>query len=299
MNKHLFSKIEFYITNVCNLTCEGCNRFNNYSFAGWQRWTDYKADYEEWAKYVDIDKIVILGGEPLLNPDILDWVYGINRIFKRNVQILSNGTRLNKVKGLYEALQANGNWMGISWHNPDTIDEFEQEVHKFLWGNIVKLEKNDTRNEFGADVVWIDENRIAIPLWIQWDFYDSAIQRDETGKFTLHNSRPEVAHNSCGFRIHKNYHFIKGKLYKCGPAALFPEFDQQYPFNISDSDRAILHSYQPLSAYEFPERGSEFLAAIDNQLAMCKFCPESLDYKNRLFAVSKNQARKKYTLEPV
>ena len=299
MKKHLFSKIEFYITNVCNLTCEGCNRFNNYSFAGWQRWSDYEADYAKWAEYVDIDKIVILGGEPLLNPDILDWVYGINRIFKRNVQILSNGTRLNNVKGLYEALQANGNWMGISWHNPNTIDEFESEVHKFLRGTIIRLEKDDPRNEYGADIAWIDQNKVAIPLWIQYDFYDSAINRAHTGKFVLHNSRPHVAHNSCGFRIHKNYHMIKGKLYKCGPAALFPEFDQQHGFDISDEDRLILNSYRPLTADDYPTHGAEFLANIDNQLAMCKFCPESLDYKNRLFAVSKKEARKQYTLESV
>ena len=92
---------------------------------------------------------------------------------------------------------------------------------------------------------------------------------------------------------------IKGKLYKCGPAALFPEFDQQHGFDISDEDRAILNSYRPLSPYEYSERAAEFLANIDNQLAMCKFCPESLDYKNRLFAVSKKEARKQYTLEPV
>jgi hypothetical protein len=92
---------------------------------------------------------------------------------------------------------------------------------------------------------------------------------------------------------------IRGRLYKCGPAALFPEFDQQHRFDMSDADREILNSYRPLSPSEFPERGAEFLDTIDNQLAMCKFCPESLDYKNRLFAVTKNQARKQYTLEPV
>ena len=296
MNKHLFSKIEFYITNVCNLTCEGCNRFNNYSFAGWQKWADYEEAYTKWSEYIDIDRIVILGGEPLLNPDILDWVYGINRVFKRNVQILSNGTRLNKVKGLYEALQAHGNWMGISWHNPNTIDEFEKEVYQFLQGTITKIEKDDPLNKFGAHTTWVDENDVAIPLWIQYDFYDSAIKQNDNGRFTLHNSRPDVAHNSCGFAKFKNYHMIKGKLYKCGPAALFPEFDQQHKFDISAADRELLNSYRPLSADDYPEHGAEFLDNIDKQLAMCKFCPESLDYKNRLFAVSKNQAKKQYTL---
>lgn len=299
MNKHLFSKIEFYVTNVCNLTCEGCNRFNNYNFAGWQRWSDYEEIYTKWAEYINIDKLVILGGEPLLNPDIIDWVYGLNRVFNRNVQILSNGTRINHVKGLYEALSTNGNWMGISWHNPNTIDEFDAQVRQFLKGDVVKVEKDDPRNKFGAQMAWIDENDVTIPLWIQYDFYDSAIKQNEQGKFTLHNSRPHVAHNSCGFRIHKNYHMIKGKLYKCGPAALFPEFDRQHQFDISEEDRAILNSYQPLTAETYPTNGAEFLANIDKQLDMCKFCPESLDYKNRLFAVSKKEAKKQFTLQQV
>ena len=80
---------------------------------------------------------------------------------------------------------------------------------------------------------------------------------------------------------------------------MFPEFDQQHGFDISNADREILNSYRPLSPYEYAERGQEFLDTIDEQLAMCKFCPESLEYKNRLFAVTKNQARKQYTLEPV
>ena len=299
MKKHLFSKIEFYITNVCNLTCEGCNRFNNYSFAGWQRWSDYEADYTKWADHVDIDQLVILGGEPLLNPDIIDWMLGLNRVFGRNVQILSNGTRINQVKGLYEALQVNGNWMGISWHNPDTIDEFDRSVRQFLRGNIVKVDRDHPDNPFGSHLMWMDENGVKIPLWIQYDFYDSAIKTTPTGQFALHNSDPAIAHNSCGFAKFKNYHMIKGKLYKCGPAALFPEFDAQHGFDISEEDRAILHSYQPLTADDYPTRGAEFLATIDQQLTMCKFCPESLEYKNRLFAVTKNQAKKKYTLEPV
>lgn len=287
MNKYLFSKIEFYITNICNLNCEGCNRFNNHSFTGWQRWSDYEAAYTKWAEYIDIDRVVILGGEPLLNPDIIEWTYGLNRVFNRNVQILSNGTRMNQVKGLYEALSVNGNWMGISWHNPNTIDEFDKEVRTFLKGNVVKVDKDHPDNPFGSHMMWIDENNVRIPLWIQYDFYDSAIKQVAPGKFALHNSDPVIAHESCGFAKFKNYHMIKGKLYKCGPAALLPEFDQQHKFDISEADREILNLYQPLTADDYLEKGAEFLANLDNQLAMCKFCPESLDYKTRLFAVSK------------
>jgi hypothetical protein len=297
--KHHFKKLEFYITNVCNLSCEGCNRFNNYSFSGWQRWEDLEETYQQWAKYVHIDRMVLLGGEPLLNPDIIDWIYGLNRVFQTNVQILSNGTRINQVNGLYQALQANGNWMGISWHNPNTIDDFDQSVRQFLQGDVVKVDRDHPENSFGAQMMWMDSNGVKIPTWIQYDFYDSAIKTTPTGQLTLHDSDPLKAHGACGFVKHKNYHFIQGKLYKCGPAALFPEFDQQHNLDLSDEDRALLSSYRPLSVDEYETRGADFLANIDNPLPQCKFCPENTEYKNRLFAVTKNLAKEQTIFVPI
>lgn len=298
MTKKFFDKIEFYITNVCNLNCEGCNRFNNYKFAGTQRWKDHESAYEKWAQYIDIDQIVILGGEPLLNPDILDWVYGINRIFKRNVQILTNGYQINRVRGLYDALRVNGNWMGVSWHNPSNVEEFDTEVRKFLKGKVLRVGRDHPANTFGADEMWMDQYGIKIPLWIQYDFYQSAITVNQQGRYTLHNSDPHEAHAVCGFARFKNYHFISGRLYKCGPVALFPEFDQQHNLDITDEDRVLINSYQPLAADEYETRGAEFLARLDQALDQCKFCPTSLEMK-RIAAVSKKEARVLHKLTQV
>ena len=80
MSKIKLDKVEFYITNVCNLTCDECNRFNNFSFKGWQRWQDYEAIYADWNSKLDIQQLVILGGEPLLNPSICEWITGINSL---------------------------------------------------------------------------------------------------------------------------------------------------------------------------------------------------------------------------
>jgi hypothetical protein len=297
--KQHFNRLEFYVTNVCNLTCEGCNRFNNYNFAGWQRWSDYESIYEKWSQYITTDQIVLLGGEPLLNPDIIEWAYGLNRLFKKRVQILSNGTRLNQVDGLYKLLQSRLAWVGVSWHNPDTIDDFEHSVKQFLRGDVIKVGKDHPENIFDAPVMWMDRYNVKIPLWIQYEFYDSAIKTLPTGQLTLHDSDPLKAHGACGFVKHKNYHFIRGKLYKCGPVALFPEFDQQHNLGLSDQDRALLSSYKPLDVDEYETRGAEFLANIDNPLPQCKFCPESIEYKNRLFAVTKNLAKKQIVFVPI
>jgi hypothetical protein len=62
-------------------------------------------------------------------------------------------------------------------------------------------------------------------------------------------------------------------MYKCGPAALMPEFDLQHAFDISDADRTMLHSYKPLTVDNFAEYSAEFLESLNNPIAQCKFCP--------------------------
>ncbi len=52
-------KVEFYITNVCNYTCDNCNRFNNHKFSGWQRWSDYEGIYRQWAERIELQAITI------------------------------------------------------------------------------------------------------------------------------------------------------------------------------------------------------------------------------------------------
>lgn len=297
--RHFIPYVEFYITNVCNLTCTNCNRFNDFNFSGWQNWNDYKDDYTEWAKHVRLQSVTILGGEPLLNPSLLDWVTGINQLWQKNVQILTNGTRLNKVKGLYEILLKNNdplapgmkNWVGVSLHNPNDRDRCFDEIKKFLKGNIKYVHKDDPLNvnccyTFGGDHAFIDENGVRICVWEYLDFYPSAVHKNAQGRFTVFNNDPIEAHSKCGFAQYKCYHFIRGNLYKCGPVALFPEFDQQHIFDISDSDRQIMHSYTPLTAYEFEEKGKEFFKTIDSAIPQCKFCPTEMLH-TQLFAVTK------------
>jgi organic radical activating enzyme len=54
-------------------------------FRGWQRFSDYADIIAEWSKKITVDHTVIMGGEPLLNPTIVEWVNGLNRIFKIDV----------------------------------------------------------------------------------------------------------------------------------------------------------------------------------------------------------------------
>lgn len=282
------NKLEFYITNVCNLTCEQCNRYNNYDFRGWQRWDDYASDYQEWAQRITVDGIVILGGEPLLNPTINDWIQGLNSAFNHSVQVLSNGTRLNSTPGLYAALDSfkpgcnvrERNWIGITAHHANDVERHVEEIHRFLQGPIKDVTAEDG---FGAKLAFRDSNQITARLWLTDSFTTSNLRPAPTkmqngrviltDRLSLFNNEPAAAHASCGFARWKNYHMIRGKLYKCGPVALMPEFDQQFALVLSDEDRVLLNSYQPLSPWDTEQTHNQFFAELDNPIPQCKFCP--------------------------
>ena len=283
---YISNKVDFYITNVCNLTCDRCNRFNNHSFSGWQRWSDYQAQYEAWGKLVKLRAITIMGGEPMLNPTIKDWVEGLNRIFGIEVQILTNGTRFQQNKNLYPSLLYRpstnhcSNHIGISLHNVDDFEAYmKQDIIDFLEGPVDIQGKDHPLNNWGSDWRLVDKNGVFVNVYISNNFGEAAIRQNEYNRFVLHDNDPVLAHKNCAFAKWKSYHFIRGKLYKCGPVALMPEFDQQHNFDISDEDRQLLNSYQALSVDNFVEYHEEFFANIDNPIAQCKFCPTEYNAK--------------------
>ena len=290
--------VEVYITNICNIACTNCNRYNNYNFKGHQLWKDYESIYQAWAEKIRLQKITILGGEPLMNPSVCEWIYGLNRIWKKRVQVLTNGTRLNHVAGLYDAIASyrhdGGNWIGVSVHNTSELDRYFEEIHKFLqgpvktWAGKTTLTDNGGSATWGADYAFEDSNGVHVHVWIYDSFYNVNIHRNDQRQLTLHNNDPQEAHAVCGMVKYKNYHFIRGKLYKCGPVALMPEFDQQHTLTISDEDRNILNSYQPLTVDNFAQHGKDFLDNIDNVIPQCKFCPTNF-VNQKLIAVSKKQ----------
>lgn len=279
------NKVEFYITNVCNLTCENCNRFNNHKFTGWQRWSDYADTYRCWSEYIELKNIVLLGGEPTLNPTLSEWVVGLNDIFKCNIQILSNGLQLKSNEKLYNALAnikadnglACGN-IEISLHNLDHFDQIRSNIKSFLqpineeYGTAI-----DVVDKYNSDNLAFysarDVNNVLVRMHLANSFHDAAVYKNNQGQLTLHDSDPIEAHRGCGFAQYKCYHFIRGQLYKCGPVALMPEFDQQHNLAISDQDRQLLNSYQPLTVDHWPDSAQQWLAKLDDPIAQCKFCP--------------------------
>lgn len=285
------NKVDFYITNVCNLTCDRCNRFNNHDFRGWQRWSDYQSQYEQWGKLVQLNSATIMGGEPFLNPTLGDWIAGINKIFDIDVQVLTNGTRFNQSRALYEKMLYRSprtramNHIGVSLHNLADQEQMLADVRAFFPVPFTEHLKGSPANIWNSDWFFIDKNGVMISVYKVNQFGAAAI-RPIHQQFHLHNSDPTKAHDTCTFARFKSYHYIRGRLYKCGPVALMPEFDQQFALQISDSDRELLNSYKSLGVDNFDQYHQEFFDKLDQPIAQCKFCPEQSEMQT-IFPIRK------------
>ncbi len=263
---------EFYITNVCNLACTGCNRFNNYKFSGYQQWSDYKDIYAEWSRQVVPGSMAILGGEPLLNPTFMDWVRGVRScwpdVFMR---IVTNGFYLDRVKGLYDFLRDDPQTqLYIGVHNKQHKKQIIDKVTNFLTQPILTVHNNDkTYQEY---IELTDSNDVRCRIEYNWWFHQGTLI-DQDGQLSLHNSDVVKAHTNCHMKT--CHHFVKGELYKCGVVAVLPDFAKQHHMDLDDHSRTMINAYKSLKITDTYEDKKKFIENLDQPIDQCRFCPET------------------------
>jgi organic radical activating enzyme len=312
---------EFYITNVCNLNCPRCNRYNNYAFSGHQRWDDYADIYQAWSKRLDIPRIGILGGEPLLNPDFDKWLKGIARLWPdSNIFINSNGTQLDRWPDLYRWLdEYKGRVrLDINRHNredrPATLAKIESlfpgTYRKFYVnsdgasGYFTESPNHDQQYLFKEhnigpeiwedttfEIAYRDQNSILIRYATADVFDNISVEFDsDTGSLRMpYMSDAERAISNCGNKW--SHHLSKGKLYKCSVTAVLPDFVQQYKVSMSDQQRELVTGYK---AAEVTWSDSDLSTFLDNlkgchSIAQCQLCPENFSYER--FSAGRNKIR--------
>ena len=281
MQKLYIDYIEFYITHVCNLACNGCNRFNDRKLVGTQKWKDYESIYKKWGEQLDIGYSSIMGGETLLNGTLYEWLDGIQTIWPNlTLDIVSNGFLLPKHKKLYQYLLNKKVNLEIGVHNKIHTKKIKKNVEDFLEGNLTyEFDNTPYRNK----LVITDSNDVSIQISYNWWFHQGAIIKRD-GYETLHNSDVTIAHNNCHSKT--CHHFDKGRLYKCGPSALFSQYDEQKRLVLSVEDRKLIKNVKSICVEDSFSIKQQFLQTIKDPIPQCKFCPEVYHGK-QIFAEEK------------
>jgi MoaA/NifB/PqqE/SkfB family radical SAM enzyme len=99
--KNSFPILHLHLVDHCNLNCRGCDNFSPLSPEVFANIETYKRDCTRIAELSNgkIDEIQLLGGEPLLHPQINELLTITRTIFPTNtISIVSNGVLLPKMK---------------------------------------------------------------------------------------------------------------------------------------------------------------------------------------------------------
>ena len=125
------SQVEFHLVDNCNLNCAYCDHFSPLAEEKFHSIDSILDDFKKLKKIFDnIGKIYILGGEPLLHPDILEIFAPIRKIYpKSKIAIITNGILLNKQNDTFwKQLKENNITLSMT-HYPINVD-YEKYIEK-------------------------------------------------------------------------------------------------------------------------------------------------------------------------
>lgn len=281
------SYLEFYITNFCNIDCAYCNRFNNYNFRGHMEYEPYLADFEKWSKIIQLEDMVrIMGGEPLLHPDLEGWIRTIRHYWPdiKTFRLSSNGTMLYKTKNLYNIIKDNRVELDIAVHNFDWLQSLIDNLKDFFPGPF-------TIEEFPEDNIHFkklatDQNGVKIFI-SKYNSMSVSTVFAKDSMLTVHDSDPVQAHKVCTMKY--CHHMINGKIYKCGVEGLIKDFSQQMPLSVTQDQQSIIDGPTGMSAQQALDNPGALMKYLKSPIEHCKLCPEKLHF----FDISANIGKTK------
>lgn len=87
--------IEYHLTNHCNLNCKGCAHFAPIAQPWFANIEDYKRDMSMLSSKVIVDELILFGGEPLLHPNISEFLDVSRKLLPNaKISVLTNGLLL-------------------------------------------------------------------------------------------------------------------------------------------------------------------------------------------------------------
>jgi len=244
--------LEVNISYGCNLQCEYCTHLGRF-MKGTVPLEDLLLWYRSWNTKVRPKRIRILGGEPLLHPDLENILYETRRYWQdAHITLITNGLLLPKMDGsIFYALKETETDVSVSKHFDDPY------FNRLFTAGI------DVLREHGIEPQVLRSNG----WWMK------CYRIDEHGDARPYQSNPEKAWHICGV---KNIctTLLDNCLYRCPQLACY-SYAVRKGFVPLEEWNAVL-DYRPLT----PDCTQEELEAFMKSGAceQCSICPEEFQY---------------------
>lgn len=150
LNKPRMKQFDVNLVDHCNMKCKGCLRFSN--LVTEPKFADYEQMIRDWKRIKElfwgVERLKLMGGEPLLNPDICRYIQAAREIFPdADIMVTTNALLINdKCKSLFETMKKYNCYFDISLYDP--LRKKIGDIAKMLDDNGVWYEINDSKGDF-------------------------------------------------------------------------------------------------------------------------------------------------------
>jgi organic radical activating enzyme len=258
--------LETMITQVCNLSCYGCTNYSDLTHSGYVSWDEGEEQLQEWLKKIEIEEFGIMGGEPLINPEVDKWLIGTRRIISGRIRFTTNGELLNKHMHVVDLAHQLGNVVfKITVHRNDDLLEntINQIFDMYNWEPVTEfgINRYKTTNNFRFQI-----NRPTTFLKTYKNNYENMMPYD---------SDPNEAFKICVQQ--KCPLLYKGKIYKCSTAGLLKDLLTR--FNWPNKQLWEKYIDKGISPGDSDETIKKFIDSFGKANLICGQCPEEKEAK--------------------
>ena len=264
MTKLQLPFVEMMVTQFCNLSCVGCSNYADLKHTGYVPWQAGRQEIESWLPRLDIKEFGIMGGEPLINPELKDWIRGLRELLPDSpIRFSTNGELLDRHLDVVETAHEVGNFVFKI-----TVHQHSERVEAVI-AKIFSMYKWEPVREHGI-------NRYQTTRGLRFQ-----INRPQTFIKTYRNDyanmRPFDSNPADSFAICIQQTcplMLGGRMYKC--STLGGLEDTLKRFGVTDP------AWQPyVGQYITPDSSDtdiqSFLANFGQPNRVCRMCPTAQD----------------------
>jgi len=247
--------IEVHVVEHCNLNCGGCNHFSSLAKEEYLQPEQFERDIKRLAELSeDYFAIKILGGEPLLHPNITAFFDIARKYFPSTpIQITTNGILLVKLSDeFWQNCNKNKITVSISQY-PIKLDK--KAIKKTAKTHKVKLVFNGST---------VQERMCKLPL-------------DLSGSQDIKKSFQKCAISwGCCVTLRE------GRIYTCCIAAHIKFFNEYFKQNLAITDKDYVDIYKVNSK-------EEIINFLEKPFPFCRYCKTSETKFAQRWGISKNE----------
>ncbi len=257
--KNFLHLVEFHITEHCNLNCKSCMHFSPLALKSFLKVSEFKKDIKTLKKITNgnVEIIHILGGEPLLNPNLIKILKTARQYFKSSkIMLITNGILVLSQNELFWKILSNLQIELSITKYPLSLDYLK--IAKYASKNKVKCTFYGNEKENGC-----------------WHF-PLDLEGMQDCKFNFQNCHKG---NNC-----TNVNIYKGKLYICPVISNIRHFNNFFNKNIMVNEK----DYLKLSTVKNID---EINAYISSPVPFCAFCNVQKRTFNNKWEISKKDIK--------